>query len=247
LNRILTPGDPITFPFELGGIFLGILAYPKSIHKQDRYASALIWRAVKEMASNPGRYGELPEIFRLACLMPDLTEIERELNRGAAIISRERLPAIKWASCELHAHVCNYLGIPHPKKVPSHASAEMLAALSRDLKREDRPRDRRGPKSKRDRTEDRNILTRVWRPSLPVLHIALALDVAIGGDPVLLAANGANIGDILFDPALCLRLIEESEIIRPFIAEKFQILPKDQLSIILMRKELGSAKPPNLP
>lgn len=203
MNKKIVPS------IECGPKFLAALAYPKSKRSQDHFAGAILCLAAE--SSRP------PEAVRLVCLMQDRTQVERELKRGIRFIA-DRLAAAKMAFPEFHAHVSDHIGERRPAKVPTHSSAEMLASINFDLRHTNRPRDTRGRKVKDDGTDFNagNINSRIWGPSLPVLHMAVALHREIGTEKT-------SVGDIVFDPDRCLRLINNSEIQRPIVAEKFKI------------------------
>ena len=74
--------------------------------------------------------------------------------------------------------------------VPTHASKAMIETLSAHIIEK---RSRRGAgRSDHGGVETANILDRHWKPSLPVLHMALALYSFIDGE-------GINIGEILYN------------------------------------------------
>jgi hypothetical protein len=229
-------GPLMAYTLEYGAIFFGVLAYPTSKTKQDRFAGAIICKAIEETLSF-GADGP-PVLLRLAWLLRDQTTVDGELKRGNKLII-DRLAAVKQAFPELHVHVMDHLGVPRPKEVPTHASAAMLAAISRDLTRKGLPRDGRGPTRQSDGTDfnNMNILTRIWKPSLPVLHIAFALDAEIERYSLLPKNCEPCFVNIMFDQAAPQRLIEVAELIRPFVAEKFGIKPEDQRSVTFVRQD----------
>jgi len=202
---------------ECGPMFLAALAYPKSKRSREHFAGAILCLAAEASWTS--------EEVRLVCLMQDRTKVDRELKRGIRLIA-DRLAAAKMAFPEYHAHVSDHIGERRPAKVPSHSSAEMFASINFDLRRPDRPRDKRGRNLKSDGTDFNagNIKSRIWKPSLPVLHMAIALDREIGTEKT-------SVGDVVFDPDRCLRLIKNSETHRPIVAEKFKIPPEEQITL----------------
>jgi hypothetical protein len=97
----------------------------------------------------------------------------------------------------------------------------MLTAISIDLDDPDRPRDGRGRKPFGGSSEGNksNILQRTWARSVPVLHLAIALEHTIdeAGIP------DPDFGFILFDDALCKLAYDSAAIIKPLVAKVFGI------------------------
>ncbi|MGH6843027.1 MAG: hypothetical protein ACREDV_13245 [Methylocella sp.] len=94
---------------------------------------------------------------------------------------------------EFHAYVAKKSGNPVPMEVLTRASAEMLVHVGAALG-EPRRRDARGRTRREDRTDYNkgNISKEIWNPSLPVLHMALALDSAIRNGTIHKKGNEAQ-------------------------------------------------------
>ncbi len=209
----------------LGSTLLSVLAYPNDSGKRENFAKALICGSVTEMNRDTDRFGEPTEVHRMMCDGRDHTATERMIKAGCRIIANERLIAAKMASPSFHAFLADKAGRQRPPIVPTHAGLDMLSQISIDLGDPGRPRDGRGrtPSGGAAELNKGNILSRCWTPSLPVLHLCIALALGIDRTPTLAEKKGTNIGDLLFDEDLLLWIIKFAEECGPMVAEKFNI------------------------
>jgi hypothetical protein len=216
---------------ELGATFLRTLAHPNEKLKSLRFGGALIGEAVRAMEKDPALLGESPEALRLACKTQANSEMI--LRHGFHVINRQRLVAAAQALPQYHAYVAAKSGHPHPREVPTHASEKMLAQVGAVLD-EPRRRDNRGRKRKADNRTDfnkGNLLKEIWTPSLPVLHMALAVDAAIRQGRILKNSGEAKIMHVLFRADLCAWLVSQSNIYGPIVSELFEIPAETQIQI----------------
>ena len=220
------PLDKEIWPLRLGSLYLSVLAYPVKTRKRERFRAALICEAAAEMKRDPARYGEPPDALHIVSSVRDISAMERAIKDGCRIISGQRFIAAKMALGEYAAFLADKIGEQRPTVVPSHSSNKMLEAIS--IERDDaRRRDSRGRKSRGGASElsTGNIISRIWTPSLPVLHLAIPLYVSFPKD--------MSVGDVLFDLDLCTRLMEQSKIQAPTLAMKFEIDAATQPFIVL--------------
>lgn len=221
--------DPQATSLQLGSLFLSLLAYPASLTDREKFAGALVHASVDMMVREAATFGEAPENLRLIAKLADRAEVDRLIKKGVSVISNQRLIAAEMARREYVANLEDSLSIPRPPSIPTHASDVIIAKVSNDLDDTRRLKDGRGRKAPGGTPDCNkgNILDRRWSPSLPVLHMAIAMDSLIRQ----LALDGLNFGDILFDVSICAWLIKQSEIHRPVVAEIFGIRPEMQKSI----------------
>jgi hypothetical protein len=110
----------------------------------------------------------------------------------------------------------------------------MLAQVGAVLN-EQRRRDNRGRKREGDGTDFNkgNILNEIWTHSLPVLHMALALDAAIRQGMILKNSGEAKVMHILFRGDLCAWLVKQSGVHMPIVSALFNIPAETQVPIDL--------------
>ena len=184
----MTPLRSRLAPIARSTEFLAILAYPESASLRDAFAGAMLCKVF----DNKQPYdAEIDcESVRLACLMQDRSKVETAIQKGVRIIDEQRIEAAD-AAWPLWIELLRRAGDREPiDSVPTHASKEMIGRLSAHIIEK---RTRRGAgRSDRGVVGTANILDRHWKPSLPVLHMALALYSFIDGE-------GINIDAILYN------------------------------------------------
>jgi len=158
--------------FEAGAGLLTLLAYPEA-NREDKRAElhtslcALAVRAIYPLGSESA--------FRPQAIKPIYAfRTEREINRDLRTLRRrhrDRMIAGRMAIAFLQkAH-----GIT--PKLPGTAGRLSINAMSA-LVAEDA-----------GYTEAENVETRIWRPSLPIIHLAAAIQVLLSASPVPIHAG----------------------------------------------------------
>ena len=186
----MTPLPSRLAPIARSAEFIAILAYPESAVSRDAFAGAMLCKVFDD--EQPWE-GEIDcECVRLACLMQDRDKVETTIKKGVRIIDEQRIEAA-YAAWPRWIELLREASDREPiDSVPTHASQAMIEALSAHII-EKRSRRRRGDgQSDHGGVGTANILDRHWKPSLPVLHMALALYSFIDGE-------GINIEEILYN------------------------------------------------
>jgi hypothetical protein len=212
---------------DLGASFLAALAHPENDALRDAFAGAIICTAFD--GASTGDEDIAYEAVRLACVMQDRAKVETTFRQGVRIINEQRLEAAFAAWPEM----LRQAGLFEPTaRVPTHASKTMLEAVSARVvakRAERREREKRGSDYCR---EDGGLstafmLTSIWKKSLPVLHMALALDAFTEGSEV-------KVDDILYNIEHCADIIRYAEESREGVAKIFKI--KNQFPALRMAK-----------
>lgn len=157
------------------------------------------------------------------------------MRNGCNLIARERLIAAKMGYPTVHAFMADRFGVTHPL-APSHMAGKMLEAVAVDLRSTERMSGRgRKPKGDSADQNDSNIKSRVWKPTLPVLHLALALHAEMNNASLIPngdSVDALNLGDILLDEACPLRLLSYANELRSCVRCALNIEEKQQLQFI---------------
>jgi hypothetical protein len=204
---------------DLGAAFFTALAYPDSPVDRDSFAGAIICKTFDGAPEGVEDVGY--EAVRLASVMQDRAKVDTAIRGGVRIINEQRLEAAfaawpEWVELLRRARGCEPIAA-----VPTHASKAMLDRISAHIiaKRAERSdREGRGVSRLSDDggIASANILNRVWKESLPVLHMALALCSFTEGTKI-------TIDDILHDTEKCGDIIRFAELIRDPLASLFKI------------------------
>ena len=198
-----------------GAAWLAALAYPKDgekdREKRDEFAGAILCHMFRGAAAAlDGTY----EAVRLASTMQDEKKVETRIKTGVRIINEERLEAAYMAWPEYCELIRQAKGLAPIADVPTHASDRMLDAVgahraAKRAERSGRPFD----------AEDKNnVQSRVWAPSLPVLHMALSLASCMEGGDLPNGLDDIFSGGEKLDP-----IARWAELIRAWVASHFKI------------------------
>lgn len=67
-------------------------------------------------------------------------------------------------------------------------------------------------------SESKNVVSRIWRRSLPVIHIAAAVTI-IGSECVRSGGRPMTIADLVIDPVIIRLVVEQAELYVPLLAK----------------------------
>ena len=190
-----------------GATFLAALAYPERAALRDAFAGAILCEAFYKA---PAWVEDVAyEFVRLASLMQERTMVESKIRQGVRIINERRLEAAfadwpQWTEMLRLASDCE--PITH---VPTHASRPMFRAIKGHLIVKRQERRKREGRSRAASSPDGGIgppfiKTNVWKTSLPVLHMSIALFSST-------KSKNVNIDDILYDSQKCADIIRYAE------------------------------------
>jgi hypothetical protein len=205
--------------YEAGAILVTLLALPDGDETQrGNLHASLCYLAILGQAHLKGFGAEQPikPIYAFRSeddVAKDLRTLERRL--------RDRIVAARMAIPFLQAAVMNA-----PPKLPFGIEKLSLNRLSeiaiRDLNQE---------------SDSANVETRIWRPSLPVIHLAVATALAM--EAAGQAGEDINIGHLLTNRTLIEWIVTEAEKYAALI-EKGGVLPgKASPSLIRVRLRTG--------
>ncbi len=182
--------------FECGSALLALLAFPSATdEKREEIAASLCashLRAVFEESGDPNE----PVKAKAKYAFRDVQTIRRDLKTIDRRV-RDRMVAAKVAIAFLQR------AVGHHPNLPSSVKRFSLNQLAEWMMEE------------ADQSDSENFETRVWRPSLPVIHLAAAVAVAIN-DRERMGEKGASYGNLIADGEFIfnvLRYSKEYEII----------------------------------
>ncbi len=201
--------------YEAGAALLALLAYPADRTARARFDKALRYKAVADHLALDREWANSQQMVRPADLLHDPHLAAKYLTTGCRIISNERLIAAKMAAPSFAARLRDE-GVDLPVR-DSASVTEMARRVTIDLDA------RRKKDHKPAEGNDKNVLSRAWTPSKPVLHIALGLHIVIHHHSPMANSEGLNVGDILFDIDLTLKVISLAQFILPRLPNLFEI------------------------
>jgi hypothetical protein len=156
-------------PYEAAAQLFAVLAYLDDKAARTRFADATCNVMLRQFAAADPTLVDTPQATvrpRHWMLEPDKADLT--WKRGVKVLMDERLEAARMASPRWATAVEQITGLPHPGlKNLGHLSGEMLAAISSSLD------ERRGNST--EGYNKRNIGTRVWKTSKPVIHLCLGM------------------------------------------------------------------------
>ncbi len=210
--------------YEIGAALATIIALPPSLgdeEKRSRYHTILCAEALRERykrdeewANTPQRLKPIYAFYDLGAVAMDMNTINRQLQH--------RLQAAHVAIAFLKEAETGQI----PPDLPPDAKRLSVNELVRTLKLVD---EEAGEEINVD-----NFETRVWRPSLPVIHLAAAF--AVNMQQAAKEGKQTSAGDLIFDQAIIADIIGKAELYE-------ELLPKSKIQINmdnLVRVRLGS-------
>ncbi len=212
--------DPITINFETletyeaGAILLSLLAYPEADSDQQRWdaqvsLSSIVLRA--QRAADPA-WAERPQRIKPIYALQETKDASKALRKFKRCL-RDRMIAGKMAIAflkEAAGHEIKATQLPSGRKL----SLNLLSELVR---------------SESNQTDSENVETRVWRASLPVIHLAAATQLLLS-EVERMGLGPIGIGNLLTDPSTVIWVVDNAEsIARDLAAYLPARVPADQL------------------
>ncbi len=200
--------------FECGSALLALLAFPSLPDEERAEIAASLCashlRAMFEDSGDPNELVKAKYAFRdVQTIGRDLKTIDRRV--------RDRMVAAKVAIAFLQG------ALGHRPNLPSSVKRVSLNQLAELVMKE------------ADQSDSENFETRVWRASLPVIHLAAAVAVAIN-DRERMGEKGASYGNLIADGEFMFNVLtytKEYEII--IKNSKLPINAKKLVSVQLVR------------
>jgi hypothetical protein len=197
--------EPVIIPlttapaYECGALLLATLAYPLDRRARDRFWAAICTKCLDHLDRyHRDENREQPPLH----LMQDREIVRGDFEQGFWVINCERLIAAKMGAPIWAGRKRELTGLIHPGlRVVGPTSKESWTAAAVDL---DHPvrlsmpkRARSGRRRKPSSGNKGNIINRHWNPSLPAIHLAIALHEYIHDN--IPQVEGINLGDLLTD------------------------------------------------
>jgi hypothetical protein len=144
--------------YEAGALVVTLLAYPEENEElRDRVHTSLCACALRATGENDPEWANSPQTLKPIYLL----QRERDINRGLRQLKRrlrDRMVAARMAYPFLQQASCGEV-----PKLPAGVKRLSINAMS-ELVLEDA-----------GQSDPENVETRVWKPSLPVIHLATAV------------------------------------------------------------------------
>jgi hypothetical protein len=213
-------------PYEAAAQLFAVIAYPESQEDRVRFSDAICgWMLGQfaedaEWASTPQT--TLPRYWKALVSGPDV-----ELRKGFRAINRERLIAAKMAAPRFEEFRQFALEGREPGQAPRPTSTKVTDEVSKDLMQPRRSAER-GRKGEVVASE--NIVRRAWVPSRPVLHLCLALHLAIHTSSP--NQQDLNLGDFLTSKPTIAGILGAAEPIAIAMTPCFDIKPDELIEVI---------------
>lgn len=193
-SRYLTIDFASLEPYECGARLIAILAQPDKLDDDEamgRLFASLCHLVLRARLETDDLWARTPQLIKPLYAMRREKDVDRDLRTFKRRL-RDRLIAARMAIGFLQ-EVTAERPFVLPKGIKRLSLNEMAELVSDDL----------------DGAEQNNIETRIWRPSLPVVHIAAAMAVLM--DQVQRESGHAlTIGDFLINPSLIRLVIDRS-------------------------------------
>jgi len=156
--------------YEIGALLVTILAYPKKGSDEERSAlhAALCSLVLYERSINDPKWAASPQLIKPIYAFRDEAQIKKDMRKLERLL-RDRAIAGRMAMALLQEVEGNG---KRPETLPEEIKKVTLDQLAVMVKDEIL-----GPGIE----ETENIEKRIWRPSLPVIHIAAAMQVLLQG------------------------------------------------------------------
>jgi hypothetical protein len=165
--------------YEAGALVITWLAYPDGNEDlRDRVHAALCACAIRATAENDPEWANAPQMLKPIYALRTETEISRGLRQLKRRL-RDRMVAARMAYPFLHE-----VNFGEPPILPPGVKRLSINAMS-ELVLEDA-----------GQSDPENVKTRVWRPSLPVIHLATAVHGFLHLSEK--AADPPGIGSLIF-------------------------------------------------
>lgn len=202
---------------ERGALFLSALAYPTDDGKRLDFAASLVMRMRDSWGSDRSA---IPLTIEWLARVVDRKRIDTAYQNGLDMIQNRRLKAAGMAWPEFDTFFRESNELPLAPYVPTHASGAMLDAIGADIGNRPSPKRGRRPAGGAAEGNRENIKARVWKPSLPSLHLGLAYHLVVER---LAETDGFSADEIMIDGELSRRLVEAANLIRPAVVRLFRV------------------------
>jgi hypothetical protein len=209
-------------PHEAAARLFATMAYPLSEPRRQTFERAICNKAIRAAAADP-TWRSTVQMIRPEHALMNADKADGAFSDGLRVINQERIIAGKMAAPAWAAFVRSQTGIIHPRLVPvGPTSQPAWTAAAIDLD------ERRGV----DTATRANVISRVWMPSKPALHICLAVHKAIHDNAPDQYRRGLNLGDFLYDRALVELVLEMAACVFEAAPAVFNISHADMVEII---------------
>lgn len=204
--------------YEAGAILVAVLAYPGSHEdeKREPLHRALCALALRARIETDPDWGNSPQLIKPAYAFCPEREVSKNLQTLKRRL-RDRMTAGRMAVAFLQEAVTGT--VPKlPKGLKRLSVNQMAELVLEDV----------------GQTEPENVETRIWRPSLPVLHLAAACQVLMQTTERE-AGRSIHIGDLIEHRSIIEQVIRVAEDYRPLLAKsaRLHIDPNIQVKICL--------------
>lgn len=178
-------------PYELGAIVLTLLAYPSAEDEESRgrLQRTLCHVYLKARAEGDETWACAPQLIKPLYAFVDPKDVNRDLRTIKRRL-RDRMIAARMALAYLKAQV-EGAKFRRPKGLQAVTLNRLAEWAMEDLKGKD----------------ETNIESRIWRPARPVLHIAVAMALAID-KAERIGVGQVHIGHFLAEPALARNVLD---------------------------------------
>jgi hypothetical protein len=215
--------------YEAAASFLAVLAYPEDKKARGRFERAAYVKIVEHLAKDP-EWSQSNQALRPAPLLQDRKLVESEYKRGIRIIRQSRMIAARMAAPTDSFLMAAGMGMGsagaggeiaerHGYLAPMND--DWIDQVSMDLDR------LLGTNTVRVKN---NIFRDCWKPSKPVLHLCLALQVILNeGDEM--SYLDLPIEELFENPGLIMIIINRARHIRNFASYAFGIPSSRQIDL----------------
>jgi hypothetical protein len=193
--------------YECGAILVTLLAFPRDEEGEkarDRFHQSLCAEALRERFKAGGEWARTPQLIKPIYAFRDHKQVARDLRTLGRRI-RDRMVA----ACMAMPFLLEAMnGVPPklPEGVKRISLNEMSALVLEEA----------------GQSVPENVETRIWRPSLPVIHLAAATAVIIGIGT--LAGEGPfSVGDILVDRSIIRAIVIWAQVYEGVIAKSSRL------------------------
>jgi hypothetical protein len=199
-STVVTLRESQLMPIEAAAQILGWIVYPANSKQRERWANAVVLLAPREAALRDPRWKSVNVRIKAGALIQSSESAERIVKRAWPTL-RRRIMAGNMA-LPLIAEAAGF----QVKLAPDGADLLSLNQVAARVA---------GLIGGEDGGDDRNVKTRIWAPSRPVLHLCAALAAIM---QCYWDRWGQNLWGLLEDPDAICELVKTAEMYRPVIA-----------------------------
>ncbi len=198
--------------YEIGAALAAIIAYPPGFGDEEKRGRAhivLCAEALRERYNRDEEWANKPQYIKPIYAFHDLGAVQRDMNT----INRQlqnRLHAAHVAMAFIKEAEIGHL----PEDFPKEAERLSINELVRTLKFD-------------EAIDVDNFETRVWRPSLPVIHLAAAFAVNMAA--ARKDGKDTSLGDLIFDQEMITDIIHKAELYEKLLVRSKIRISKENL------------------